>query len=62
MAAIPLIEAAVVDVKKALAKRMPDVRSSHLTEALAAALGRRTHASLRADLTQSIAMTRRLNT
>lgn len=50
MAAIPLIEAAVAATKKALADRMPDVRSSHLSEALAAALGRRTHASLRAEL------------
>ena len=50
MAAIPLNQASVATVKKELAKSRPDVRSSHLTEALAAALRRRTHASLRADL------------
>ena len=50
MAAIALNEPSVAAVKTALAKSRPDVRSSHLTEALAAALRRRTHASLRADM------------
>ena len=50
MAAIALNEPSIAAVKTALAKSRPDVRSSHLTEALAAALRRRSHASLRADM------------
>ena len=50
MAAIALSESSVAAVKKALAKCKPNVRSSHLSEALARALRRRTHAALRADL------------
>ena len=37
-------------VKRALRAHLPDVQSSHLTEALAAALGRKTHAALLFDL------------
>lgn len=50
MAAIELAESSLNALKKALIKVRPDVRSSHLTEALAAALRRRTHASLRSEL------------
>ena len=50
MAAIALSEPSITAVKKALAKNRADVRSSHLSEALARALGRLTHAALRADL------------
>lgn len=50
MAAIKLVGSSLITLKKALIKAMPDVRSSHLTEALAASLRRRTHASLRSEL------------
>lgn len=50
MAAIALTKPSIAAVKKALIKDRPDVRSSHLTEALAAALHRRTHASLLSEL------------
>lgn len=50
MASIELTESALATVKKALRDDLPDVRSSHLTEALAAALRRRTHAALLAEL------------
>ena len=50
MASIELTESALATVKGALRVEFPDVRSSHLTEALAAALGRRTHAALLAEL------------
>ena len=50
MAAIVLTEVCLADVKKALVREKSNVRSSHLTEALAAALRRRTHASLRSEL------------
>lgn len=52
MASIPLKESAVASLKKSLRTEYPDVRSSHLTEALAAALGRNSHAALLADLTK----------
>lgn len=44
--AIALSEPSLAALKKSLRKYLPDVRSSHLTEAMAAALGFRTHASL----------------
>ena len=47
MAAILLTEERVSGLKKALIREKPDVRSSHLTEAIAAALGFGTNASLR---------------
>ena len=53
MAAIALSESCVASVKKALARSRPDVGSAHLSEALARALRRRTHAALRADLVRS---------
>ncbi|WP_293653171.1 hypothetical protein, partial [Thiolapillus sp.] len=50
MAAIALTEPSLAALKKALRKDLPDVRSSHITEALAVALRRRTHACLRVEL------------
>ena len=50
MAAIALTEPNLFELKNALTKAKPSVRSSHLTEAVAAALGFRTNASLRAAL------------
>lgn len=47
---VSLSEANVRHVKRALAARFDGVKSSHLTEALAAALGRRTNAALLSDL------------
>lgn len=52
MAAIPFTESALASLKKALRAAYPDVRSSHLTEAIAAALGRKSHAALIADLSK----------
>lgn len=51
MAAIPLCEAALAELKKSLLDDFVDVKSSHLSEALAASLGFRTHAALRAAMT-----------
>ena len=50
MAAIALTESSLADLKRAVRNALPEVGSSHLSEALACALRRRTHASLRADL------------
>lgn len=50
MTAIALAEPSLAALKKSLRKDLPDVRSSYLTEALAAALNFRTHASLIAAL------------
>lgn len=50
MTAVPLSVSALSSLKKTLLKRLPDVRSSHLSEAIAAALGFRTHAALLAAL------------
>ncbi|MFA5924248.1 MAG: hypothetical protein WC856_23635 [Methylococcaceae bacterium] len=50
MASIPLSELTLTSVKKSLRDQYPDVRSSHLSEAIAASLRRRTHASLLAEL------------
>lgn len=50
MAAIPLAESALADLKKALRKDLPHVRSSHVTEAIATSLGFKTHAALLAAL------------
>lgn len=52
MASIPLSESALASLKKSLRTEYPDVRSSHLTEALAAALGRKSHAALLVDLSK----------
>jgi len=50
MTAIALAETSLASLKKSLRQELPDVRSSHLTEALSAALGFRTHAALAASL------------
>jgi hypothetical protein len=50
MASIFLSEPALAALKKALRKDLPHVGSSHLSEALAAALGRRSYAALRSEL------------
>jgi len=50
MASIPLTDNNIASVKEALRTFKPNVRSSHLTEALAVSLRRRTHASLLAEL------------
>lgn len=50
MASIPLSERSLAFVKKALRAQYPDVLSSHLSEALAVSLRRRTHASLLSEL------------
>lgn len=50
MAAISLTEQNLVALKKGLASAIPDIRSSHMTEAIAAALKFRTNASLRSKL------------
>jgi len=46
MAAIAFTENALLNVKRGLSASFPDSKSSHLTEALAAACGYRTHAAL----------------
>ena len=46
MPSIPLSEASLFSLKKSLRAELPDCRSSHLSEAMAAALGFRTSASL----------------
>jgi len=53
MAAIPLNETGIRDVKRALMSRFPKDKSSHLSEALAAALGFKTGISLAAALRES---------
>jgi hypothetical protein len=50
MAAIALTEESVVALKNSLREEFPDVKSSHITEALAYSLGFRTHAGLRSAL------------
>lgn len=50
MASIPLSESALASLKKALRKEVPHARSSHISEALAACLGYKTHAALLAAL------------
>jgi hypothetical protein len=50
---LPLTEANLLAVKRTLVNHFTGVKSSHLTEALAAALGRRTHAALLAHLESS---------
>lgn len=51
MAAVPLCEAPLAELKKSLLDEFEDVKSSHLSEALAASLGFRTHAALKAAMT-----------
>lgn len=50
MTAIALAEQSLAELKKSLRKDLTHIRSSHLSEALAVALGFRTHASLLAEL------------
>lgn len=50
MASIPLTESALTSLKKHLHARYPEIRSSHLTEAIAAALGCKSHAALQIAL------------
>ncbi len=50
MTAIPLAESSLAALKKSLRKDLPYIRSSHISEAMAAALSFRTHASLLAVL------------
>lgn len=50
MASIPLSESALIALKKVLREHFPAVRSAHMTEAMAVALGFRTHAALQAAL------------
>lgn len=50
MASIPLTESALASLKKSLRTEFNDIKSSHLTEAIASALGRKSHAALLADL------------
>lgn len=52
MASIPLAESVLASLKKSLRTEYPDIKSSHLTEAIAAALGRKSHAALLADLSK----------
>jgi len=52
MAAIAVSEAHINAIKKALRNEFLEEKSSHLSEALAAALGYRTHAALLADLSK----------
>jgi hypothetical protein len=51
MAAVPLCEAPLAELKKSLLDEFDDVKSSHVTEALAACMGFRTQAALRAAMT-----------
>jgi hypothetical protein len=51
MAAIPLAKAPLAALKKLVLDDLIQVKSSHVTEALAAALGFRTHAALQAAMT-----------
>lgn len=51
MAATPLCDESLAALKKSLRDEFPDVKSSHLTEALAFSLGFRTYASLQAAMT-----------
>lgn len=53
MAAVAFTETALQNVKRGLRQSFPDRKSSHLTEALAAALGFRTHAALLDSLTRA---------
>jgi hypothetical protein len=53
VAAISLIDESIAALKSALRREFPHVKSSHLSEALAYALGFRTHAALLASLARS---------
>lgn len=51
MAATPLCEAPLAALKKSLRDEFPDVKSSHLSEALASSMGFRTAAAMQAAMT-----------
>ncbi len=51
MAAISLCETSLANLKKRLMDEFDEVKSSHLTEALASSLGFRTNAALKAAMT-----------
>lgn len=53
MAALLLTPANLYSIKSSLRTAFPEIKSSHLSEALAAALGYRTHAALLADIKAS---------
>lgn len=53
MASIPLTDSGLRNVKRALQVHFPDEKSSHLTEALAAACGFNSHAALLASMQAS---------
>ncbi len=53
MTAVAFTEPALLNVKRGLKTSFPESRSSHLTEALAAGCGYRSHAALLADLRKS---------
>lgn len=50
MAAVIFKEMYLKQIRSALKRQFPDVKSSHIAEALAAAVGRRTHAALLVDI------------
>lgn len=50
MTAIPLTSAALKGVKREIQSQYPELKSAHLTEAIASSLGFRTHASLLPEL------------
>lgn len=50
MAATPLCASSLAALKKSLRDEFPDVKSSHLSEALACSLGFRTHAAMQAAM------------
>ncbi|HUW97414.1 MAG TPA: hypothetical protein VMV40_01035 [Acidiferrobacter sp.] len=52
MASIPLTESALTSLKQYLHAKYPEIRSSHLTEAIAAALGCKSHAALQTELSK----------
>lgn len=52
MTAIPLTESALTSVKRAVRLDYPNHKSSHLTEAIAAACGYASHAALRAHMVE----------
>jgi hypothetical protein len=50
MTAIPLTTPALKGIKRELGRQYPEIKSAHLTEAIAQSLGYRTHAALLPDL------------
>lgn len=52
MASILLTQSALTSLKKCLHAKFPEIRSAHLTEAIAAALGYKSHAALQPELSR----------